>query len=191
MFAIKTHDRRLLSASKTSAILNQNNGMENLEVLDVSENSNHAQSSPTHVVTPVKSTLNDALKRNEKKNSQIKDLIVKEMTNEGIQSILKILFSDHIVLRLFWFLCVIVSTGLCSYLVLQSIFSYLAFEVSTSKTNKLEDEIDFPKITICKLVYFLQSYVNTLMINRHSRSRFSLKNKHDFYLFFPQKFYQF
>ena len=150
MFAIKTHDRRLLSASKTSAILNQNNGMENLEVLDVSENSNHAQSSSKHVVTPVKSTLNDALKRNEQKNSQIKDLIVKEMTNEGIQSILKILFSDHIVLKLFWFLCVIVSTGLCSYLVLQSLFSYLAYEVNMATTNELEVQSDFPKITICK-----------------------------------------
>ena len=128
--------------------------MENLEILEVRENSNDVLSSPKHLEIQVKGHLHDSInnasKKNEQKNSQIKDLIVKEMTNEGIQSILKILFSDHIVLKLFWFFCVIVSTGLCSYLVLQSLFSYLAFEVNMATTNKLEVQSDFPKITICK-----------------------------------------
>ena len=60
MFSIETHERKLFSASKKSIIFNQNIGMENLEELDVNENSNDALTSPKHLEIPVKSTLNDA-----------------------------------------------------------------------------------------------------------------------------------
>ena len=80
----------------------------------------------------------------------IKDLISENLSNEAIQASLKILFSTHKLIKIFWTICILVSMGLCSYLVVQSILTYLAFGVITTTTNIVENPTDFPKITICK-----------------------------------------
>ena len=80
----------------------------------------------------------------------IKHLISENLSNEAIQASLKIIFSTHKVIKIFWTLCLLVSIGLCAYLVVQSILTYLAFGVITTTTNIVENPKDFPKITICK-----------------------------------------
>ena len=94
--------------------------------------------------------LNSDKKLKREQNKPIKNLVRKELSNEAIQSLLKIFFSTNIILRLFWIVCVIVSTGLCSYLIVQSIFTYLTFGVTTTTLNIVENPTNFPKITICK-----------------------------------------
>ena len=80
----------------------------------------------------------------------IKDLIREDLSNEAIQASLKAFSTTHTIVKTFWFLCILVSMGLCSYLVVQSILTYLAYGVITTDTNIVENPTDFPKITICK-----------------------------------------
>jgi hypothetical protein len=80
----------------------------------------------------------------------IKDLLSENLSNEAIQASLKIFFSTHKVIKIFWTLCILVSMGFCAYLVVQSILAYLTFGVITTTTNIVENPTDFPKITICK-----------------------------------------
>ena len=91
-------------------------------------------------------------KRSSEKWKLIKTIIKKELSNEAIQAFLKIFFSSHAVIKIFWILGALVPTGLCSYLILQTILAYFTYGVSTKTANVVENPTDFPKITICKYV---------------------------------------
>ena len=110
----------------------------------------HDNLTTNDVVSESEETKWKPLKTDYEKLDQIKQILIKGLSNEAIQSLLKIFFSTNFVIRLFWLLCILVSMGLCSYLVIQSIFSYLSYGVSTSTKNVVENPTDLPKITFCK-----------------------------------------
>ena len=110
----------------------------------------HDKVTTKDVVSESEETKTKTFKINYEKLDQIKQILTKDLSNEAIQSFLKIFFSTHKVIKFFWLLCVLVSMGLCSYLVIQSILSYLSYGVSTSTKNVVENPTDFPKITFCK-----------------------------------------
>ncbi len=83
-------------------------------------------------------------------NQRIYTLAKKELTNEAIQGLFKIYFSSHILIKIFWTCGIIVSVGLCSFLIVQTIMTYLSFGVNTTLRSITENPADFPKITICK-----------------------------------------
>ena len=95
---------------------------------------------------------------------EIRHLFVTNVTNEAFQGFFKVLFAPKKTIKIFWILSLIVSNALNAYLVVQSILSYLTFEVSTSSKFLAENPTLFPKITICKLVRF---FGFTLMIIGH------------------------
>ena len=94
------------------------------------------------------SDINILIKRNER--VLIKNLLQNGLSNEAIHNLLKLFFSSKLVIRIFWTLSIIVLMGLCAYLVIESILTYLMFDVSTTWSNVLENPVEFPKITICK-----------------------------------------
>ena len=96
--------------------------------------------------SPVKS--DDTIGANEK--HEIRHLFVTNVTNEAFQGFFKVLFAPKKTIKIFWFLSLIVSNALNAYLVVQSILTYLTFEVSTSSKFLAENPTLFPKITICK-----------------------------------------
>jgi hypothetical protein len=83
-------------------------------------------------------------------NSQIKKIFRKELTNESIQNFVKIFRSPYKSIRIFWAVSILLTVGLTSYLVIQSILTYLSYGVNTATRNVVENPTDFPKITICK-----------------------------------------
>jgi hypothetical protein len=119
---------------------------------EISDNSSEISNVPTE--PKVTSFFDDKnnLKRTSEKWKLIKTIIKKELTNEAIQAFLKIFFSSHVIIKIFWIIGVLVPTGLCSYLVLQTILAYFTYGVSTKTANIVENPTDFPKITICKYV---------------------------------------
>jgi hypothetical protein len=94
------------------------------------------------------SDMNILIKRNER--SLIKNLLQNDLSNEAIHNFLKLFFSSKLVIKIFWTLSLIVLMALCAYLVIETILTYLMFDVSTTWTNVLENPVEFPKITICK-----------------------------------------
>jgi hypothetical protein len=109
----------------------------------------------THMILNVLTTLTkkveDAkIKVKREQSKRISSLVKKEITNEAIHGILKIIYSSLVTIKLFWSFSIVVSMGLFSYLVLQTIVTYLNFGVNTSFRNIVENPTDFPKVTVCK-----------------------------------------
>ena len=107
----------------------------------ISENKNKKSNELTHTSTT-------RMKRHQ--NRQIKELIRRELTNEAIQDFFKVFFASHLSIRIFWTISIVIAVGLCSYLVIQSILTYLSYGVNTTTRNIVENPTDFPRITICK-----------------------------------------
>jgi hypothetical protein len=85
---------------------------------------------------------------------QIKSLIKETLYNSTAQAIIKIIETPIFTLKIFLFLCVIFSSGVCSYLIVQLILSYLSYGVSTTTRTLYEAPALFPKITICNTIPF-------------------------------------
>ena len=94
---------------------------------------------------------NESLKR-------IKSLVKETLYNSAAQAIIKIIETPIYTLKCFLCLCVIVSGGLCSFLIAQLILSYLSFGVSTTSRMLYETPALFPKITLCNLNPFTTQY---------------------------------
>ena len=94
----------------------------------------------------------DYIKIRNEQNNLIKKILRKELTNESIQDFLKIFFSPYKSLKVFWTASTLIAVSLTSYLVVQSVLTYLSYGVNTTTRNIVENPTDFPKITICKLV---------------------------------------
>jgi hypothetical protein len=59
--------------------------------------------------------------------------------------------NQHMPMKTMWVTFFILSTALCSYLIIQSIMQYLEFDVITKVRIVDETEAEFPRITICNL----------------------------------------
>jgi hypothetical protein len=99
--------------------------------------------------SPSLNIINETNGANGKKH-EIRNLFVTTVTNEAVQAFYKVLFSPKKTIKILWILSLIVSNALNAYLVIQSILSYLSFQVSTSSKFLTENPTLFPKITICK-----------------------------------------
>lgn len=69
-----------------------------------------------------------------------------ETTAHGISPILK---REHIFIRLFWTVCLLVSTGVCAYMVALSITAYFDYETVTKVEKIYLLTTDFPAVSIC------------------------------------------
>ncbi|CAF0813633.1 unnamed protein product [Brachionus calyciflorus] len=89
-----------------------------------------------------------------KLNSVIKETLMSS-TSHGIPNIIR---SDKLSLRLMWIFFTLISTGLCSYMIVESFIIYFSFE-TTSKIQIITETIStFPVITICNTIFFTNDY---------------------------------
>ncbi|CAF0969119.1 unnamed protein product [Brachionus calyciflorus] len=104
--------------------------------------------------------------------SEIKESLLSS-TSHGIPNMIR---SDKLALRLMWIFFTIVSTGLCSYMIVQSIMNYLRFETTSKIQIHSETSSIFPAVTICNMNYFTSEYsaefIGNLSLNISSYSYF-------------------
>ncbi len=62
-------------------------------------------------------------------------------------------------LKLIWFICLVLSSAYCSYLIAQSVVLYFSYPVSTSIKIITEQPTSFPTISFCSLNQFNLSYL--------------------------------
>ena len=90
--------------------------------------------------------------------------ILKEILSTQLaQAILNSILANNQVLRLFLILFVLGSTSYSSYLVIQSIITYLTYGVSTTTRVFYETPALFPKITFCNANPFASQYAYSLI----------------------------
>ncbi|CAF0924898.1 unnamed protein product [Brachionus calyciflorus] len=90
-----------------------------------------------------------------KKLSAVIEESLLSSTSHGIPNIIR---SDKLAIRLMWIFFAVVSTGLCSYMIVQSIMNYFSFETTSKIQIHTEKSSIFPAITICNSNYFTSEY---------------------------------
>ena len=98
--------------------------------------------------TNVDAELNSSGRKKQKleKISQAAKEVLVNSTSHGIPNIIR---SENLIIKLVWLLFLLASTGLCSFLVAQSIFTYYNYDVNTKTRTIYETQAFFPTITIC------------------------------------------
>ena len=109
----------------------------------------------------------------------IKSLIKETLYNSTAQSIIKIIETPCLALKVYLLLCVILSSSLCSHLLIQLILSYFSHSVSTASRTLYETPSTFPKITICNLNPFSTKYALEFLkkINKELQLDFDIFNE--------------
>jgi hypothetical protein len=91
-----------------------------------------------------------------------KELILKilreNLYNSTGQILLKVYESPIIIVKLFWLICIIIFTAICSYQVVMSIAGYLNFDVTTIRRRVVDLPELFPKITLCNKNIFTTDF---------------------------------
>ena len=83
--------------------------------------------------------------------TKMKSLIKETLYNSTAQAIIKIIETPYFLLKSFLLACVILSTSLCSWLIVKLILDYLSYDVTTKLRALNDTPVLFPKITICNL----------------------------------------
>jgi hypothetical protein len=92
----------------------------------------------------------------------IKNLSKEILCNSLSQAIIKIILTPYLFLKIILLLFVLVSSGLASYLVIQSILVYLRYGVSTTSRTIYETRVLFPKVTFCNFNSFTTQHAYNL-----------------------------
>ncbi len=87
--------------------------------------------------------INNAKKQRGQRNAKIKSLIKETLYNSLAQAIIKI--------KETLLICVLASSGLCSYLIIELVLAFLSYGVNTTSRTLYETPALFPKITICNV----------------------------------------
>ena len=91
----------------------------------------------------------------------------KEVLNNSIsQAIIRIIHTPYVGLKIFLIVFIITSSSLTSYLVIQSITSYLYYKVITTSRTIFESTSPFPRVTFCKINKFTTKYAFELIQNK-------------------------
>ena len=83
-------------------------------------------------------------------------------TCHGLPNIMR---TENILLKIFWLLCLLASSVLCSIVVIQSVNEYLEFDVVTKIRVKNEKSTTFPAITLCHMNPFSTKSGNEFFSN--------------------------
>ena len=84
----------------------------------------------------------------------VKEVAKETLYNSIAQACIKVYETPRISLKIYWLACIVCTSSLASYLVIQSILSYFSFEVTTTSRTIFETPTHFPKVTICNLSPF-------------------------------------
>ena len=82
---------------------------------------------------------------------RIKDLAQSLLANSTAQAILTLFYTKHISLKLFLLVCLLFSSGFCSYTVIKAILNFVSFPVITTTRMFYENPAVFPKVTVCNV----------------------------------------
>jgi hypothetical protein len=89
--------------------------------------------------------------RKSNKNHELKCVVKDTLYNPLSQAIIKLVETPYFTLKAFIFTCILISIGLCAYLIIELVRSYLTFGVSTTTRTVYETSVVFPKVTICNV----------------------------------------
>jgi hypothetical protein len=106
-------------------------------------------------------------------------VIRKNLTDSTIHAIPNIFSINHLIIKIMWLGCLLVSGSLCSYFIVSSIQEYLEYHVITNIKIENENPIGFPSVTICNLNIFSSPKSTSIMSELMKNQTSNLKNSND------------
>ena len=85
------------------------------------------------------------------KSKKVENLLRDILYNSLAQAVIKLILTPHVVLKIFLIACVLASTGLASFLVIEAILTFLEYGVTTTSRTIFENPTLFPKVTFCNV----------------------------------------
>ena len=85
----------------------------------------------------------------------ITEIIISSANDSTVHGIGHFFKREHPFIKSIWLLLFLVSTGVCIYVISQTVISYLSFETVTKAENIYVDITQFPVIAICSLNPFM------------------------------------
>jgi hypothetical protein len=98
-------------------------------------------------------------------DSVLKTILKQTILTPSAQALINFIYTRYIIVRIFLALFVLVSSGLASYLVVDSIITYFNFEVVTTVRTIYETPTLFPKVTFCNINSFQTKYAYELFLS--------------------------
>ena len=96
------------------------------------------------------------------KNDKVKEILTEAFETPWFKSMVKIVYSPYLILKIFLFIFILVSTGYASYLTIESIVAYLEYGVTSKTRTFSETPTLFPKVTFCNANRFTTEYAFNL-----------------------------
>ena len=106
--------------------------------------------------------MNSPQKSNLKKREVIVNLLKEILYNSLAQAILKIALTPYVILKAILLVFVLAAVGFVSYLIIQTMLTFLEYNVSTTSRTIYEMPTLFPKVTFCNLNDFTTEYAYNL-----------------------------
>ena len=148
-----------------------NQQYDEIELVDIDKNYGtvnwlNAKSLVAHQSTPKNTEkwlqaidLNTKMKKNNKieplgklpktKNKIVEHIIKENIGNEFGIGCIKMLYNPHVTIKLFWFVCLLASLAISSYLFIGIFKAFFNYEVNTSIREIFETPMLYPEIIIC------------------------------------------
>jgi len=107
-------------------------------------------------------------------------LVKNTLYNSTAQSILKLIETPHLPLKLLLLIYLLIASGISSYLLVQSVMTYLSWQFFTTTTYVFETPTKFPKVTICNRSPFTTKYALEFLkkLNREIQPEYDLFDSH-------------
>ena len=93
---------------------------------------------------------------------------LRETTAHGIPNLMK---TEKISIKIMWLICVLISTGLCSYIIITNINSYFTYEAVTKIREINEFPSIFPTISICNTNVFTNQNSSIEFLKKDNENR--------------------
>jgi len=107
------------------------------------------------------------------KSEKIQELIKEILFNSTSQALLKIYQTPSKVVKVFWCVCLLCACSLCAYFVVESLITFVTYEVSTKTRSYTEQTSLFPKVTFCNKNMFTTKYAYNLAMSYAAKSNAS------------------
>ena len=108
-----------------------------------------------HAILEQTKEINESEKtHSNEEESEISKLLQEHLENEMFSTIMHIVHTPHILLKIFLSFFLLIAVGLFAYTTVNLVLSYLNFGVTTLTRNIYETPATFPKITVCNINQF-------------------------------------
>ena len=111
------------------------------------------------------------------KKESITSLLKEVLYNSYAQAIITFFLTPHLMIKAFLAMCVLGTSGLASYIVIQTIMTYLSYGVTTTSRTIYETHTLFPKVTFCNINPFTTEYAYNLQFNNNQFLNLSNEKK--------------